>query len=311
MATRFLQLFGVQKPIKLSFRHEESTACQAEMAENEIPPIPVPNYAALKLPTVIVKRNRSSYRVLNLRGISVDSTTEDIYVTDMGNMRIQMLSQTGERIRHFGYAHLKNPWGILVHQDNVYVTDVILHAIIRFRLTDLKMMKRVGKKGSGREEFNRPRQLAIAPNLQLYVTDQHNHRVQILTTDLEFKDTLKHQTMTEPCDVKFSTSEIFVLSYKDKPSIHVFTLEGEKSRSIVTRGYSMFFCLDRHSNILTSDYFGRYIKVFSPQGQLMHQIGQREEEAGELIYPFGMAIQDNRKVICVSGSIKYCLQIFS
>ena len=124
------------------------------MVENEIPPIPVPNYAALKLPTVIVKRNRSSYRVLNLRGISVDSTTEDIYVTDMENMRIQMLSQTGERIRHFGYAHLKNPWGILVHQDNVYVTDVILHAIIRFRLTDLKMMKRVGKKGSGREGFH-------------------------------------------------------------------------------------------------------------------------------------------------------------
>ena len=40
----------------------------------------------------------------------------------------------------------------------------------------------------------------------------------------------------------------------------------------------MFFCLDGHGNIVISDYFGRHINVFSPGGQLLHKIEQREEE---------------------------------
>ena len=314
MATRFLNLFAVQKPIKSPIvRHEQSIAHLTELTKSGILPIPVPDYASFKQPTV-VKRNTSahSYRgVLNPRGISIEPTTEYIYVTDSKNMRIQILSHTGESIKQFGHEHLNKPWGILIHQDNVYVTDVILHAIIGFRLPDLKMTKRVGKRGSGSEEFKCPRQLAIAPNQHIYVTDQYNDRLQILTKDLEFNDSIKHQAMTEPCDIKFSNNEIFVLSYKDKPSIHVFTLSGDRSRSILSRGYSMFFCLDGHNNIVISDFFGRHINVFSPEGQLLHKVGQREEEAGELIYPFGMTIHNNREVICVSGSINFCLQIFS
>ena len=42
--------------------------------------------------------------------------------------------------------------------------------------------------------------------------------------------------MKEPVDVKFTSDEMFVLSLEDNPCIHVFTLSGEKSRSIVTRG---------------------------------------------------------------------------
>ena len=106
MATRFLQLFGVQKPTKVPVvRHEESNiARHAEL--NGIPPepsIPVPNYAALKQPTVAVKRNRPAYRgVQNPRGISIEPTTEYIYyVTDIENMQIHILSHTGEGIKQF------------------------------------------------------------------------------------------------------------------------------------------------------------------------------------------------------------------
>ena len=140
------------------------------------------------------------------------------------------------------------------------------------------MVKKVGKIGSGREEFRYPRQLAISPNQHLYVADSHNNRLQIMTTDLEFTNSLQHQTMSYPVDVKFSNDEMLVLSATDSPCIHLFTLSGEKTRSIVTRGNGMqvnnplFFCLDGHNNILISDYSSQNIEVFSQAGDLLHTI---------------------------------------
>ena len=74
--------------------------------------------------------------------------------------------------------------------------------------------------------------------------------------------------MTTPVDVKFTNNEMFVLSREDNPCIHVFTLSGEKSRSLVTRGEigmqvkrAYFFCWERSNNIVINDYSGNNMKV--------------------------------------------------
>ena len=149
-------------------------------------------------------------------------------MADMENTRIQIFSQT-DYINYFGDTHLLNPWGILIHQGNLYVTDVRHHAVFLFRLPDLTMMK----KGTGREEFNYAKQLSISPNEQLYVPDQYNYRIQILTTDLKFENKLRIRSMTHPCNVNFSNNEMFVLNRIDNFCIHVFTLSGVMVRSLV------------------------------------------------------------------------------
>ena len=121
------------------------------------------------------------------------------------------------------------------------------------------MIKQVKRKGSLSEEFIFIRQLAISPSQELYVPDQSNNRLQFLSTNLDFESSLQHQTMTTPVDVNFTKYETFVLSSNDNPCIQVFTLSGEKSRSLVTNGYgrqvkgACFFCLDGYSNIVVSE----------------------------------------------------------
>ena len=180
------------------------------------------------------------------------------------------------------------------------------------------MIKRLGKEGFENEEFNYPRQLAISPNQLLYVADRNNNRLQILHGNLVFQGSLKHQTMTQPVDVKFSNNEIFVLSCENNPCIHVFSLSGEKSRSLVTRGGmgmkvegAYLFCLDGQNKIVISDWSAHNIKVFSPTGDLLHTIGQEGHEAGMFIYPSGIAINNNSKLICLSRNPNFGLQIFS
>ena len=233
-------------------------------------------------------------------------------MAETGNNRIQIFSQTGDYLNQFRHQNLYSPCGILIHQDNIYVTD-LYHAIFLFKLPDLTMIKRVGKKGFGNEEFNYPRQLAISPNQLHYMADTNNNRLQILSANLTFQGSLKHQTMTQPVDVKCSNNEIFVLSCEDNPCIHVFSLSGERSRSLVTGGgvKSMFFCLDGQNNIVISDCSAHNIKVFSPAGDLLHTIGQEGHETGMFFCPTGIAINNNNKLICLSENSNFGLQIFS
>ena len=301
---------------------EEHIAHLGEIVRLDIPPIPpmpeIPNYAAFQQPIVVVGKHGSYPGELYFPyGVSIELESGHIYVADIINNRIQIFSQTGDYLNQFGHQHLYRPYGILIHQDNIYVTDIYHHAIILFKLPYLTMIKRVGKEGTGNEEFNHPRQLAISPNQLLYVADRDNNRLQILSANLDFQGSLKHQTMTRPEDVKFSNNEIFVLSLEDNPCIHVFSLSGEKSRSLVTRGGigmqvkgAYFFCLDGQNNIVISDYYAHNIKVFSPAGDLLHTIGQEGREAGMFYYPTGIAINNN-KLICLSNNRNFGLQIFS
>ena len=173
-------------------------------------------------------------------------------------------------------------------------------------------MKRVSKKGSGKENFYYPGQLAISPNQHLYVTDQVNDRLQILTTDLKFKNRLVHGTMTRPVDVKFSVSDMFVLSIwviftcllsqREVPLLS-YRRYWNATLSLHSLAPPCILCLDAYSNVLISYYFDHNIKVFSPEGDLLHMIGQGGNQAGEFRNPMGIAV--------ITVSLYVSIQIFS
>ena len=314
---------------------EEQIARLGENVRLYIPPIPpkpeIPSYAAFQKPIVAVGKQGSAPGNLSApHGVAIELKSGNIYVADMQNHRIQMFSQTGDYLNQFTHQSLRSPCGILIHRDNIYVTDWAYDAIFLFKLPDLTMIKRMGKGGSGNEEFSVPRQLAISPNQLLYVADRNNNRIQILSANLVFQGSLKHQTMTQPVDVKFSNNEIFVLSCEDNPCMHVFNLSGEKFRSLDSRGEirmqvrrAFFFCLDGRNNIVISDWLADNIKVFSPEGDHLHTIGQDGQKAEMFIHPRsivnrvatffrpkGIAINNN-KLICLSRNPNFGLQIFS
>ena len=72
-----------------------------------------------------------------------------------------------------------------------------------------------------------------------------------------------------------------------------------------------FFCLDTARNILISDFHRHSIKILSPSGQLIHQIGKVGHGRGELFYPFGICLSQTGNIFVVSHNSNLVYNNFS
>ena len=232
-------------------------------------------------------------------GVSIDEDRGHIYVADWYKCRIKIFSETGDIV--YKFLTSSTPYGILVVEDRVYVTDRGLHKLSMYSIPDYQMISQVGELGSGSEQFDYPHNLSLSPDKHIYVADNMNDRLQVLDCNLHFQGYFRHNSVVKPLDVKFNNSQLFVLT-DDSPCLHMFTLSGEFIRSIITRGFclqmsfSLFFCLDAHSNIVISDYSDLDIKVFSSEGKLLHIIDV-------IGLPQGIAILKQTKLVSVSHKV--------
>ena len=122
--------------------------------------------------------------------------------------------------------------------------------------------------------------------------------------------------MKYPRDVKLTPDEVLVLC-NDSPCILVFSHAGEKIRQLITLGTGMqieladFFCLDRNQNLLICDWRNNEVRIFSKEGTHLHTIGEQGHEVGMFVFPQGIVLTKNLKLIIVSRKNNYQLQIFS
>ena len=274
------------------------------------------NYDAFQPVVSVAKKGKSPGELQCPEGVAVEERSGNIFVAEFYNSRVSVFSQTGEYIKSFGTNLIINPWGIAIQNDNLYVSDGNNHKVFYFKLPDMKLIQQVGKKGSGNLEFKYPSQLFISQVGDVFVCDTDNNRIQVLNTKLEFKIIFKHDSMTRPTDIKLTEELMYVLSCVDNPCLHVFTLKGDKIRSILSRGEylqltrPLFFCIDMNASIVVSDYDDHSIKIFTPEGEFLHQIGQQGEEKGMFINPRGIFFTQEGRLISVSGNKYFGLQIF-
>ena len=93
------------------------------------------------------RKGRRNGEFMNPRGISIDRITIGIFIADYSNSRIQVLNTEGEYLRSFGTDHLKEPRGICVSQDGVFVTDWARDSLLRFSLAG-QFIKKTGSRGT-------------------------------------------------------------------------------------------------------------------------------------------------------------------
>ena len=309
--TRMTQLQVVEKETEVVFecdtrQLEQTISVLGQLIEREI--ISTPDYPALLQTSVYVGKNGTADGELDYpRGVAVDEKSKLIYVANKGN--ISVFSMTGEYIDRFCKGQVNWPYGIAISEDNnVFVSDTGSHCVYKFKLPKFQLVTKVGKRGTGVNQFSYPSYLTVTTDRSVLVADYGNNRIVVMNTDLKHKRYIKHQTMTHPTDVKVNNNKVYILSDQDSPCLHVFSLTGEKIRSLITCDYEgnaqvmqcSSFCFDKKQNILMSDNKARSIKVFSQEGALLHTLGDTQDR-DTTIKPEGITLTDTNKIICTSS----------
>ena len=296
---------------------EQLILALGDVVEETVPVIP--QYQQIEQAVAVGKKGKNPGELSSPHGVAIDESTNNIYVAEGGSgfARVSIFSESGNFLNSFTHERMVCPWGIAFHRNNVYVTDIEVHGVFHFKIeADIHPVAALLGEGSTDGMFNYPRQLTISDNGDLYIADSDNHRIQIVDDSLNFKHSITHESMRDPCDVKLTAEEVYILSSTDSPCLHIFSHAGDKLRSIITRGegtqvsQAHFFCLDRAKNLIISDSMGHCLNVFSPDGSLLH--GTQSQATGfiSLLNPQGIAILD-LKLVVVAPDDEFQLQIFS
>ena len=280
-------------------------------------PVNVPRYTTCHTSVVATGKQGDAPGGLSWpQGVAIHEESHQIFVANFLKNGVEIFSETGEFISQLGVGQLSNPCGIAIHGDSLYVICLYVSTVSQFSLIEMRHVRRIGGEGSNNGQFNYPHQLTADLTGRVFIADCYNDRICIHDPDLNHLRNITHPSMSRPFDVKVSRDCLYVLCPNNNPCMLVLTLEGDMLHSLIIRGDGVhvleprFFSLDPLNNFILSDCDSHSIRVFSPEGNLLHTIGREGHHPGMFHRPTGVAITPNGRLVCVSWNMNCGLQIF-
>ena len=244
--------------------------------------------------------------------VAIDSETDNVYICDSLNDRVQVFTKNLEFIFDFK-EKMDWPAGICINHSKVYVTQYMSDSLNVYS-TEGKFLNSVGKEGKGKLEFDWPRGVAVSnEKRRIYICDSDNARIQCLNLDLTFHSFI--EDIPYPRDVKLTSDEVVVLTLGDMCVIY-YNYSHQLIRQIIPRGEEnlvkdpCYFCVDKANNILMTDFATNCVLIFSNRGELIHKFGQKGKYRGEFIGVEGIALDSEDRIIVASKNPNHCTQLF-
>ena len=264
----------------------------------------------------IVQTSRYGYSIgeIKPRGLTIDPKTNNIFVADCFNHRIQVFDPVGNYLYKFGEndpGTVRYPEDIAICGDRVYVS----HFEKYVNIYDLKgaYIGQFGNTGAKSEITSDPKGIAVSEeNGDIFVCNHDKDTILVYSKDLRYKTRFGKGKLTSPRDIELTQDRIYVLDLGD-PCIHVFNRDHSYSHSIVNIGegmevgHSIYFALDMEENILLTDFNKNVIRIFNKEGSLIHQIG---EGTDYLYKPYGIAINGMNRIVVADIKDEGNLKIF-
>ena len=266
--------------------------------------LPVVDYKDKVRPVVSVGgRSSSEGQFSNPFGAAFDSKTNNIYVADHSNNRVQVFDKDGKYLFKFGDmddpGKMKSPLCIAIYKEKVFVTQ--LQGVLVF---DLKgnFIFQIGNTGSGEGQFNSPCGNTVNEyNGDIYVCNSSNNRIQIFSENYSFKSQFGKGTLQSPTDIQLTRDNIYVLSYT-KPFLAIFNYNFTPVQNIISNSISNYlkspycFVIDGAGNIIISDQGLNSVFIFNQQGELLHSLKD------SISKPMGVCIDSKKRIIVVGHS---------
>jgi DNA-binding beta-propeller fold protein YncE len=246
-----------------------------------------------------------------------------VYVADSGNHRIQQFASGGAFVTAWGhmckmYENMEgcefadgaggfyDPWGIAVDAEGfVYVADTWNHRIQKFT-ADGEFVTMCGQYGMAEtgapSQFWGPRDIAVAPDGLLYVSDTGNKRIQVFTPDGQYVTQWGGKGITagqfdEPVGIAVSQDgRTYVVDTWNQriqafDANHFFTHKWEVDswygQSLENKPY---LAVDAQVRVYATDPEASRILVFDATGKFLASLGEYGTDDQGFVLPTGIAI---------------------
>jgi uncharacterized protein (TIGR03663 family) len=249
------------------------------------------------------------------KGLATDSDG-NTYVVDSQNHRIQKFDAEGNFVTAWGSfgqepGQLSEPWGITADPEgNVYVADTWNHRVLRFT-SDGQLITYWGVyQDTGGQllepqgMFYGPRDIAIDPDGNLYVTDTGNKRIQKFDPEGNplgqwggaGPETGQFQ---EPVGLAIDSQGKIYVADTWNQRIQVFDQEFQFLRQWPVQGWmgeslvnKPYLAVDGEGHVYTTDPEGSRVLVFGEDGDLLATWGKYGTDETSFDLPTGIAVDE-------------------
>ena len=220
--------------------------------------------------------------------ISIDNTTQLVYVTDCTNNCVQVFSQSLEYLFHFPRWEirpssdvLKSPSGITIVGNRIYVSENRRSEIAIFTLDGdyIGRIDRTFLKDS-RMRMKNPNGLASDAEGNIYVCDSLNKRILIFTQDMIpiCLELGKHR-LVRPLGIQIQNNRIFVLDRElGQMAVKIFNKNGRflnKIRRDVTSG---LMTVDKENRIILNSISDKTVTVLREDGSCIKKVNTNKKQ---------------------------------
>ena len=233
------------------------------------------------------------------RGITVNSK-QQIIVTEHGSHQTTILNNRFEKMKTFN-SKGNGPAGVTVDDgDNMYIASIDSHTVTKFTDNGDLLLK-VGEKGSRSLQFDSPNAIAYnKTNRKLYVSEEMNHRVQVLNTDLTFHRSFGKRgsgkgDFNHPTGIAFDlTGNVYIADFYNH-RIQVFTTDGAFLRTLGSKGDGpgqlnnpLGVTVSPTGVVFMAEKSGNRISVFRTTGDFIRSFGNRAAKKENSIHQLGL-----------------------
>ena len=242
-------------------------------------------------------------------GISTNPVNDNIYVADKWNNRVQIFSIEGELIRSVRDEEMNQPYNILFHDQSIYVQ--CYRAILK--LNESTEKREMSK------SYDFYLRGICTDNIHIYVGNRDGMNLIVLTLELIEEDRISLKT--EFCkqnnlirDISLSQELFYILFNNSEFTIQAFSREGILTRCVVKKdsiNCAYCFCLDQQHNILVADHGDSKVKIFSNEGELLTQFGEKGFRRGQFEYLYGISANLRGSIVTIDSRLSHKLQLFT
>jgi len=254
----------------------------------------------------------------NPRGVILDGSN-NMYVTDAGNDRVQIFDSSGSYLSQFGSTgsndgEFNAPHSMVLDSSgNIYVTDRENHRVQKFDSSG-SFLSKFGGAGAGNGKFDQPRGLTIDSSGNIWVVDGNNDRVEEFDSSGSY---LSQFGSTGSNDGEFaaprgiaidSSGNIWVVD-ANNDRVQKFSSSGVYSSQFGSNGTGdgefdtpRDIAFDTLGNIYITDGLNDRVQKFDTDGVYLKQFGTNGTGNGEFDSPRGLVVDQFFNIFVVDAN---------